>query len=242
MTDKRDTEDDRAALAAEHALRLLTGEDRRYARELESIDPAFAEEVGRWRGRTAPLFGDVESVAPAAELWGRIERMTGREADGSNVVVLRRRVGFWRATTGAMTALAAALALVLVLQPGAVSPPPQPRVASAPLVAMLGDQQQQMKVVASWDPDAQQLVLAVAGGMPADPRHSHELWVIPAGGKPRSLGTMGTARQTHMKLANALADLLQQGATIAISVEPPGGSPTGSPTGPVVASGALNGA
>ena len=29
------------------------------------------------------------------------------------------------------------------------------------------------------------------------------------------------------------------GATVAISVEPPGGSPTGSPTGPVIASGAL---
>jgi len=43
----------------------------------------------------------------------------------------------------------------------------------------------------------------------------------------------------HMQLADALARLLQQGATIAISVEPPGGSPTGSPTGPVVASGAL---
>ena len=43
----------------------------------------------------------------------------------------------------------------------------------------------------------------------------------------------------HMQLADALASLLQQGATIAISVEPPGGSPTGAPTGPVVASGAL---
>jgi anti-sigma-K factor RskA len=33
--------------------------------------------------------------------------------------------------------------------------------------------------------------------------------------------------------------LLQQGATIAISVEPRGGSPTGAPTGPVIASGSL---
>jgi anti-sigma-K factor RskA len=44
----------------------------------------------------------------------------------------------------------------------------------------------------------------------------------------------------HMRLADALAQLLRQGATIAISVEPPGGSPTGAPTGPVVASGPLN--
>jgi anti-sigma-K factor RskA len=83
-------------------------------------------------------------------------------------------------------------------------------------------------------------VLAVAGDMPADPRHSHELWVIPVGGKPHSLGTMGSGRQMHMQLADALARLLQQGATIAISVEPRGGSRTGAPTGPVVASGSLS--
>ena len=82
-------------------------------------------------------------------------------------------------------------------------------------------------------------MLAVAGDMPADPSHAHELWVIPEGGKPHSLGTMARGRQMHMRLADALAQLLQQGATIAISVEPPGGSPTGAPTGPVVASGAL---
>jgi anti-sigma-K factor RskA len=99
-----------------------------------------------------------------------------------------------------------------------------------------------MKVVASWDPTGRQLVLAVAGDMPADPAHAHELWVIPADGKPRSLGTMPASKQTHMRLADALAQLLQEGATIAISVEPRGGSPTGAPTGPVVASGALAGA
>ena len=53
------------------------------------------------------------------------------------------------------------------------------------------------------------------------------------------MGTMPAAKQMHMQLADALADLLQQGATIAITVEPRGGSPTGAPTGPIVASGAL---
>ena len=141
-----------------------------------------------------------------------------------------------------MTALAASLALVLVAAAATG--------ARAGLRAIgararrwsrcSATSSKQMKVVASWDPAARQLVLAVAGDMPADPSHSHELWVIPAGGKPRSLGTMPAGRQMHMRLADALAQLLQQGATIAISVEPPGGSPTGAPTGPVVVSGALD--
>jgi anti-sigma-K factor RskA len=140
-----------------------------------------------------------------------------------------------------MTALAAAFGLILLEQPRTV---PQPiaveRPAAPPLVAMLGDTGKAMKVVASWDPASRQLVLAVPGDMPADSAHSHELWIIPADGKPRSLGTMPSTRQMHMRLADALAQLLQQGATIAISVEPRGGSPTGQPTGPVVASGALD--
>jgi anti-sigma-K factor RskA len=107
------------------------------------------------------------------------------------------------------------------------------------MVAMLADPRNEMKVMASWNPGTRQLVLAVAGDMPADSRHAHELWVIPAGGKPRSLGTMGGGKQMHMRLADAIAALMESGATVAISVEPPGGSPTGSPTGPVIASGAL---
>ena len=82
-------------------------------------------------------------------------------------------------------------------------------------------------------------MLALAGDMPEDPGRAHELWVIPAGGTPSSLGTMAEGRMTHMELAAGLAELLRQGATIAISVEPPGGSPTGAPTGPVIAAGTL---
>ena len=110
------------------------------------------------------------------------------------------------------------------------------------MVAMLGADQTGMKVVASWDPAARQLVLAVPGNMPPATHASHELWVIPSDGKPRSLGVMPAGRQMHMKLADALAKLLQEGATIAISVEPRGGSPTGKPTGPVVAAGSLQSA
>jgi anti-sigma-K factor RskA len=107
-------------------------------------------------------------------------------------------------------------------------------------VAVLGDSDKKMKVVASWDPASRQLVMAIVGEMAVDPRHSHELWVIPSDGKPRSIGTMSESKKAHMRLADTLARLLQQGATIAISVEPPGGSPTGAPTGPVVASGSLD--
>ncbi|MGN6850180.1 MAG: anti-sigma factor [Sphingomicrobium sp.] len=240
MTDDRSPIE---AAAAEYALGLLTGDELRDARQRTASDPAFAAEVARWRGRLAPLHAEAEPVEPPMDVWGRIEaRALGLVSANDNVPALRRRVKTWRAATGGMGLLAACLAIVLLFEPRTrIAPPVQsavPQPSALPMVAMLG-YNGSMKVVASWDPTARQLILAVPGNLPVDPNHSHELWVIPSGGKPRSLGTMPSTKQMHMKLADALAQLLQQGATIAISVEPKGGSPTGSPTGPVVASGAL---
>lgn len=241
MSDDPAMPDEPTSLAAEYALGVLTGDDLRRARELARTDADFRSEVARWSGRLAPILDEIDPVAPPLESWNAIQRRVGGSGEGGNVVQLRRRVQQWRGLAAAMSALAACLAVVMIA--GIPRPSPAPvqvqRPAAAPLVAMLGDQQKQMKVVASWDPVAQQLVLAVPGDMPADKRHSHELWVIPSGGKPRSLGTMSSSKQMHMRLADALAELLQQGATIAISVEPKGGSPSGAPTGPVIASGAL---
>lgn len=241
MSDTRDDFEDGNALAAEFALGVLEGSALDEARSRAASDPAFATEVARWRGRLAPLLEDVDEVRPPAESWERIDRLIGGTAAANdNAALLRRAVRVWRSATVVMAAIAASLAFVLLFQPArrAVEQPPAGQ-AATPMVAMLGSDDS-TKVVASWDPAARQLILAVPGPMPGDQAHSHELWVIPAGGKPRSLGTMDRGKQMHMRLADALADLLQQGATIAISVEPRGGSPTGAPTGPVVASGTLS--
>ena len=230
MSDERDPPD----LAAEYALGVLGGAELAEARRRAAADPEFALSVARWRGRLAPLGDGVDAAEPPHALWQRIDAAT---AAGDNVVVLRRRLNLWRGTAAGMTALAATLAAVLVIEPRS-APVSVERPARPPMVAMLSDEQKQMRVVASWNPEARQLILAVAGDMPHDPAHAHEVWIIPTDGKPRSLGTMGRPR-VHMQLAEALAVLMENGATIAISAEPPGGSRTGAPTGPMLVSGEL---
>lgn len=241
MTGRLTESPDLPEVAGEYALGVLVGDELQRARELERTDLGFRAEVGRWTGRLAPMIDEVEPVAPPASAWAAIERRLGAEPANDNVVDLRRSIKRWRWVATGMSAVAASLAIVLAagLRPSAQTPPPAAPPNVAPMVAMLGDPQAGTKVVASWDPEAHQLVLAVPGELPSDTSHSHELWVIPKGGKPRSLGTLPTSRQMHMRLAEQLARLLEQGATIAISVEPRGGSPTGAPTGPVVAAGAL---
>ncbi|WP_184060625.1 anti-sigma factor domain-containing protein, partial [Sphingomonas aerophila] len=65
-----------------------------------------------------------------------------------------------------------------------------------------------------------------------------ELWRIGADGVPRSLGLLATGQATQLSLRPRTGPGL--GETLAISIEPSGGSPTGAPTGPVVATGVLS--
>lgn len=243
MTDTPDRAIERRDLAAEYALGVLTGDELRRARMREQTDGEFRDEVARWTARLVPLLDEADEVSPPASAWKAIKSRIGPEASNDNLQVLTGQVARWRGIAVGMTAIAASLSVALLWTlPGTRSQPPVVQQAAkqpAPLVAMLGNDGQETKVVASWDPAARQLVLAVAGDLKDDDSHSRELWVIPKGGKPSSLGMMPKTKQMHMRLADTLARLLEGGATIAISVEPRGGSPTGLPTGPVIASGSL---
>jgi anti-sigma-K factor RskA len=67
-----------------------------------------------------------------------------------------------------------------------------------------------------------------------------ELWSVPPDGAPRSLGLISSAGATVVTRDRLPATLLKGGtAALAVSLEPPGGSPTGVPTGPVLYAGRL---
>jgi anti-sigma-K factor RskA len=72
----------------------------------------------------------------------------------------------------------------------------------------------------------------------SDPR-AMELWLIPAGDKPHSLGLIAPGRPVRIEVPRDLVDRIGANSALAVSLEPPGGSPTGQPTGPVIASGRL---
>lgn len=232
MTDKRQ---DPGSVAAEFALGVLSGDALAEARARAASDPAFAQEVARWNGRFAPLLEEIDPVTAPDALWHRIEQATGAAPGGSNVIALRRRVTVWRGLTGAMTALAATLAVVMVNRP--VPPPPVAVPAASPMVAMI-KAGTEVAAVANWDKATRALLVSEVK-MPVVPGRDYELWVIPADGTPRSVGVMPATPHLRMALAGPMAAMLAEGATLAVSLEPRGGSPTGAPTGPVVASGKL---
>ncbi len=218
-------------LAAEYVLGTLRGPARRRLERLLPAHPALREAVAQWQQRLQPLAAGVEPVEPPPQAWQHIERtLFGAAADMPASAPWWRRLGVWRAFSGVATA--AAVALVVV---GQQAPPPQ-----APIVVVLGAnpdaaQALQARFVASLSADGRALVLRAIDAPPLTAQQALELWAVPASGAPRSLGLVRADAATTL----LRAQLLQDTAAFAVSVEPAGGSPTGAPTGPIVSVGKL---
>ena len=66
---------------------------------------------------------------------------------------------------------------------------------------------------------------------------SLQLWALPRGQAPRSLGVVGSAEKSMLRLRGDADTTLGDVTMLAVSLEPSGGSPSGTPTGPVLYSG-----
>lgn len=239
MSDLRPDEE-RDLLAAEHALGLLEGDEARDARLRVARDADFADAVARWEERLAPLAGEVAAQAPDPALRARIlAAVAAATRSGDNVVPLRRSLTRWRVFAGAMTAVAATLGLLYIAPGSQVSPvAPAPVEAAPMLVANLGSTAGPATLTIAYDGRESTLAI-IPGRVGAARGHDHELWIIPAGGAPVSLGVVHLDSPQHMPMPPAMARQFVPRATLAVTVEPVGGSPTGRPTGPVIASGPL---
>jgi anti-sigma-K factor RskA len=78
--------------------------------------------------------------------------------------------------------------------------------------------------------DNQELNLHVHVVHDLPPGKSHELWALPEGGVPVSLGLLPHTGDHHRVLTAAQRAALAGSKQIAVSLEQEGGSPTGAPT------------
>lgn len=227
------------ALAAEHALGVLSGRERVEAEARMARDPAFAERVERWRERLSPMLEAVPAVDPPGGVWSRIERALPANDNAQ----IRRRLAFWRtATIGALGLAAASLAVAVMLASRpplvvpAAAPPPAP-ILNASLMSPKDGTEPMF--VAAYDP-ARHALIVTSLMKPGDPAHVHELWVIPADGKPHPIGMIAPGQSKAMPMPKDMAPMFRPGSAIAVSVEPPGGSPMKTaPSGPIAAMGHL---
>jgi anti-sigma-K factor RskA len=229
---------DTEILAAEHALGVLTAAERRQVEARMAAEPEFAAQVEAWRERLTPMIDAAAEVPPPHALWQRIERAMGANDNGATASRLR----FWRgATVGSLALAAASIAAAFMLAnrpPVVIRPPPLGQLLNASLVSQSGAPTPLF--VAAYDPVRKALIVTSLVTPGNDPAHVHELWVIPADGKPRPLGIVEPGKTKAMPMPDALLPSLAAGSALAVSVEPPGGSPKiDTPSGPIAAVGKL---
>jgi len=212
--------------AAEYALGVLAGAEREAAARRVARERAFAALVAEWEGRLAPWAAEIPELAPPPQVWERIAAALPS--------VRRQRTGFWQSLVfwrsfGMVSAFAAAcLAVLLYLGAGT---------KQAAFVASIEGDGQRIFVAAV---DVKRRAVAVIPvAYRPDPTRVPELWLIPFGGKPLPLGVLPADGLAQIAIPPAFADQASRDAVLAVSLEPPGGSPTGQPTGPVIGSGKL---
>jgi anti-sigma-K factor RskA len=206
-------EDDDDLLAAEYVLGALDLAERYVVEMRIKNEPAMAALVAAWETRLSGLNEDY-APAPLPDLMPKIEARLFPQAP--------KKRGWWADLRLWGGVLAASVALVAYL----ALTPPKPE-----LTATLAADQGALQFAAVIT-HGHLTITRVAGDLP-DTAHSHELWIITGDDPPVSLGVIPAEGET-ISLPGAAA-----GAILAVTLEPPGGSPSGKPTGPIVAKGAL---
>jgi anti-sigma-K factor RskA len=211
------------ALAREYVLGTLAARPRaRFARVL-SFSLVARRAVVAWERRLTPLAAAVRPVEPPESAWTGIEAALGLG-----------RAPRARAAAGLWPALVAALALVAVLF-GGLYFSQQPSVERPAYVSVVTDAATGPVWLLQAFTEARALRVSTVNPRAAPAGSSFELWMLPdGGGNPVSLGLLPEMGAAQLALNTAQLGVLMRTMTLAVSVEPAGGSPTGLPTGPVI--------
>lgn len=210
-------------LAGEYVLGTLRGAARRRFERWRRSSTLVDQRCGFWEARLLPLLRELKAVAPPAHVWRHIRERLDLPLSPARRGALRT------------LALAASVLLVAVLAVSwywrTLAPVRATAVATIRAPAGL---MWQVEVFARAGQPAR---LAVrAGALAAQPtEHDYELWALPKDGKPVSLGVLPyETRAEQRALSVPQQEALARSTQLAVSLEPPGGSPTGQPTGAII--------
>ncbi len=235
-------------LAASHALGTLRGGARRRFETLAREQAPVRAAALVWQGRLASMTELQSPVVPDPAVWTRIrnmidaeqaQRALARQREAAAAAQERQRAGGWLGSLALWRGATAAgvLATVVAVTVGLNLREQLQNAPAVQYVAVLSDDKDAASMLVTFDPKKRQLVLQRVGGYSEGADKSLQLWALPPGGAPRSLGVLD--RAPGLRLPASEADVRAVPA-LAISLELKGGVPSeGGPTGPVLFKGAL---
>ena len=206
------------SLSPEYVLGTLQGPARRRFDRLIADRADVRRSVWRWERDLSDLTNNLEPRTPPRHVWRNIRRRIEVPQPG----LFERWRGLWVALPAALAAAWLAIALF-------------PATAFE-RVAVFAGQDAQVLWVISANMDTGVLRTETVNGADLEAGRSFELWLLPADGRPPiSLGLLSNDPGSfESQISSNLLATLSDAHTLAISIEPEGGSPTGQPTGPVV--------
>jgi anti-sigma-K factor RskA len=220
------------ALAAEYALGTLSPRARLRLARAAKVDAAVAAAIRDWEMRLAPLAEGAAPITPPPRVWTAIVQRLGLGAATTTADANApwwSRLTFWRSF--ALTSFAAALAFGVTLFSPSTRGPDQP------IVAVLAGPDAKPALIATVLRGDRTMTVKVVGAAAVPAGKSLELWMLPTGSAPKSLGVIPDSGVARVALPAPPDVALANVPALAVSLEPQGGSPTGAPTGPVLYSG-----
>ncbi len=248
-------------LAARYAVGMLRGGARRRLEAHARQSATVRARILLWQERMSALMELPSPLQPSPNVWKRIENslqaipkqilQASPKLQQLQVSLdrLRKHLAWWRAGA-ALAGIAAVVGTLVSLQStqslegrgqqiAQLEKQLQQQAAQQQIqyVAVLADEKSDASVLVTFDPDKKRLVLQRVGGYQEATDKSLQLWALPPGQAPQSLGVMGGDKVLKL---TAAPEQIKNVPTLAISLEPKGGVPSsGGPTGPVLFKGAL---
>lgn len=230
---------------AEYVLGVLDADARTAVQHEIATDSRAAAEVARWRQHLLPLVEDVPAAAPPEYVWARIQSKLGSPAVPRAEIPSAARSGWWNSLSlwrgfalGAAAVAVACIIALIVIPRTAFTPSATP--VAAYMASAITQDNGQVGWTATMDLQHARMVVVPAKPQTIPTGRAPELWLIPAGQKPIAVGMIASSGATAIALSPALIARLGPNAALAVSIEPPGGSPTGQPTGPVIGKGSIS--
>jgi len=213
-----------ASLADAYVVGTLSGPARRRFERLCTAEETARAALRVAEDRLVGLSLALGAIEPAAETWLRIIA----QIEAGQARPARSRI-FPASTTWRM-AIAAAVATLALGIGWLISHQPARPTALANIAAAGGAQLWALDVFG----DRDRLSARVTGAVTREPGHSYELWALPEGGAPVSLGLLPETGAVDRTLTHIQQAAIRSSTKVAVSLEPVGGSRTGAPTGPVL--------
>lgn len=208
------------SLAAEYVLGTMRGPARRRFERWRASTPFIDQRCRFWEERLMHFAKGIAPVKPPVHVWPAIQRRLN----------ITTRQPAWRR----MRSFALAASVLLMVGLASLlywrSLPVLRATTVATISTKSGEHIWQLELFGNAD-----RLVAHAAKLAACPAGcDYELWALPKGAAPVSLGVLPAEGASSHTLSAIQKQALSISSQVAVSIEPRGGSPTGQPTGAVV--------